>query len=318
MAEALTPDVLKLLQSGTSRPVVRKKAALCLLRLMRKTPADAQLVSADTFAPLMAQLLEERDVGLLLSCVTLLLGICTRTGSAGYEQCQAKLMRILERLVHLREVSADYTYYGIGSPWLQAKVLRTLQYFPLPEGTLAQRQLHDTLGTIFNLCSEISKSSTINKSNAQHAILFEAISLILALDCSRSLLASSVSSLGRFLSVKEPNIRYLALENLTRLALVPEVLESIRPHQATILANLRDPDVSIRRRALDLLFTMCDGDAAVEVVEELVTYLTVADFGMREELVLKIAILAEKFAANVEVRQHRAVCCLAYSLQTPA
>lgn len=40
--------------------------------------------------------------------------------------------------------------------------------------------------------------------------------------------------------------------------------------QATILANLKDPDVSIRRRALDLLFTMCDGGAAVEVVEELV------------------------------------------------
>jgi AP-2 complex subunit alpha len=40
--------------------------------------------------------------------------------------------------------------------------------------------------------------------------------------------------------------------------------------QSTILANLRDPDVSIRRRALDLLFTMCDGGAAVEVVEELV------------------------------------------------
>lgn len=41
--------------------------------------------------------------------------------------------------------------------------------------------------------------------------------------------------------------------------------------QATILANLKDPDVSIRRRALDLLFTMCDGGAAVEVVEELVS-----------------------------------------------
>lgn len=42
----------------------------------------------------------------------------------------------------------------------------------------------------------------MNKSNAQHAILFEAISLILALDFSKDLLNSSVSSLGRFLSVK--------------------------------------------------------------------------------------------------------------------
>lgn len=29
-------------------------------------------------------------------------------------------------------------------------MLRTLQYFPLPEGTQAQRQLHDTLVAIFN------------------------------------------------------------------------------------------------------------------------------------------------------------------------
>jgi AP-2 complex subunit alpha len=42
----------------------------------------------------------------------------------------------------------------------------------------------------------------VNKSNAQHAILFEAISLILAQDFSKDLLNSSVSSLGRFLSVK--------------------------------------------------------------------------------------------------------------------
>lgn len=71
--------------SGTMRPVVRKKAALCLLRLMRKTPPDAQLVTADTFAPVMAQLLEERDLGMLLCCVTLLLGICARCGSGEWQ-----------------------------------------------------------------------------------------------------------------------------------------------------------------------------------------------------------------------------------------
>jgi AP-2 complex subunit alpha len=61
--------------------VVRKKAALCLLRLIRKTPADAQLVSAESFAPIMVRLLEEYDLGVLLSSVTLLLGLCSRAGS---------------------------------------------------------------------------------------------------------------------------------------------------------------------------------------------------------------------------------------------
>jgi hypothetical protein len=77
----VTAWVLLLQTSGTMRPVVRKKASLCLLRLMRKTPADSQMVAADSFAPIMAQLLEERDLGMLLCCVTLLLGICARCGS---------------------------------------------------------------------------------------------------------------------------------------------------------------------------------------------------------------------------------------------
>ena len=62
----------------------------------------------------------------------------------------------------------------------------------------------------------------------------------------------------------------------------------------------QDADVSIRKRALDLLFAMCNASNAEEVVGEMVKYLVVADFSMREELVLKAVILAEKFAPNVQ------------------
>lgn len=67
--------------AGTSRPIIKKRAALCLLRLLRKTPADAPLlVSADNFSPTIGALLEERDLGLLLCAATLLQGIVARTG----------------------------------------------------------------------------------------------------------------------------------------------------------------------------------------------------------------------------------------------
>lgn len=58
--------------------------------------------------------------------------------------------------------------------------------------------------------------------------------------------------------------------------------------------------MSVRKRALDLLFSTCNGKNSVEIVGELLNYLIIADFSMREELTLKIAILAERFAPDVK------------------
>lgn len=61
----------------------------------------------------------------------------------------------------------------------------------------------------------------------------------------------------------------------------------------------KDADISIRRRALDLLFVMADESNGADIVEELVTYLATSDAAIREEMVLKIAILAEKFTDDL-------------------
>lgn len=64
-------------------------------------------------------------------------------------------------------------------------------------------------------------------------------------------------------------------------------------HQRTIFGALKEADVSVRRRAADLLFAMATADNAVAIVEELLTFLVIADASMRAEMVLKTAILAE-------------------------
>ena len=58
--------------------------------------------------------------------------------------------------------------------------------------------------------TEVAKN--VNKNNAQHAIVFEAVALALALEADEDLLISAVSMLGKFISVREPNIKYLGLE----------------------------------------------------------------------------------------------------------
>ena len=70
-------------------------------------------------------------------------------------------------------------------------------------------------------------------------------------------------------------------------------------HRNTIVDCLKDADISIRRRALDLLFAMCDRSTAESIVKELLSYLAIADYAIRDEMVLKLAILAERFAPDL-------------------
>ena len=57
-------------------------------------------------------------------------------------------------------------------------------------------------------------------------------------------------------------------------------------------------DVSVRQRAVDLLYAMCDRSNSEDIVLEMLTYLETADYSIREEMVLKVAILAEKYATD--------------------
>lgn len=114
--------------------------------------------------------------------------------------------------------------------------------------------------------------------------------------------SQAIALLGRFISVREPNIRYLGLETMARMALIPDTLPTLKKHQNTIQYSLKDTDISIRKRALDLLYTMCDEENSREIVTELTTYLETAEYAIREELVLKIAILAERFTPTDDRR----------------
>ncbi|XP_058196820.1 AP-2 complex subunit alpha-1-like isoform X2 [Rhododendron vialii] len=291
-AESLSPDVQKLLISSSCRPLVRKKAALCLLRLFRKNP---DVVNVDGWSDRMAQLLDERDVGVLTSSMSLLVALVANNHDA-YWSCLPKCVKVLERMARNQDIPQEYTYYGIPSPWLQVKTMRVLQYFPTIEDPSTRRSLFEVLQRIL-MGTDVVKN--VNKNNASHAVLFEALALVMHLDAEKEMMSQCVALLGKFIAVREPNIRYLGLENMTRMLMVTDVQDIIKRHQAQIITSLKDPDISIRRRALDLLYGMCDVSNAKDIVEELLQYLSSADFAMREELSLKAAILAEKFAPDL-------------------
>lgn len=66
----------------------------------------------------MAQLLDERDLGVLTAVMSLLVSLVA-TAPESYENCVPKCVKILERLTRSQDIPQEYTYYGIPSPWLQ-------------------------------------------------------------------------------------------------------------------------------------------------------------------------------------------------------
>ena len=95
------------------------------------------------------------------------------------------------------------------------------------------------------------------------------------------------------------SFRYLALEAVSKFSNTPYADTLIQNHLKPILASLRDNDISIRRRALDILYVLCTAQTSSVIVKELLNYSTEPDIDVKEELVLKIAILAEKFAESL-------------------
>ncbi|RPA91944.1 Adaptor protein complex AP-2 alpha subunit [Choiromyces venosus 120613-1] len=293
MGEALSPDVHRLLISPASKSFVKKKAALTLLRLYRKYPGIIQ----NEWAERIISLMDDPDLGVALSVTSLVMALVQDNPDA-YKGSYVKGAHRLKRVVVDNEYAPDYVYYKVPCPWIQVKLLRLLQYYPPSDDVHIQNMIRESLQRILDTASDVPKN--VQQNNAQNAVLFEAINLAIHLDSETGLRTQIAVRLGRFIVSKETNVRYLGLEAMTHLAARSETLEPIKKHQSTIIASLRDRDISVRRKALDLLYSMCDPTNSQPIVSELLKYLQSADFAIREEMVLKIAILTEKYATEFQ------------------
>ena len=66
----------------------------------------------------MAQLLDERDLGVLTSSMSLFVALVSKDYDS-YWSCLPKCVKVLERLARNQDIPQEYTYYGIPSPWIQ-------------------------------------------------------------------------------------------------------------------------------------------------------------------------------------------------------
>ncbi|KAJ3677487.1 hypothetical protein LUZ60_003211 [Juncus effusus] len=280
MARDLAPEVEKLL--NTRDPNIKKKAALCSIRIIRKVPD-----LSENFMYPAASLLKEKHHGVLISAVQLCADLCKASKDALEhirKNCTDVLVKIL-RDVSNSSYAPEYDISGITDPFLQIRVLRLMR--------ILGRGDPDASESMNDILAQVATKTEGNK-NAGNAILYECVETIMGIEATSGLRVLAINILGRFLSNRDNNIRYVALNILMRAISVDA--QAVQRHRTTILECVKDSDASIRKRALELLFLLVNDTNAKPLTKELVDYLEVSDPDFKEDLTAKICSIVEKFS----------------------
>lgn len=289
----IDPDEIK-----RNRNAIIKKTCLCLLRLYRTNP---DCLIAEEWVTHLVKLVLDQDLGVVTSAMSLLLAMTSHQPHV-FETAIPYVLELMQRLLAGNALPLEYTYYRIASPWVQTKCLRFLQYFKEPEDAA-----WETMKSILDmLLTQQTDEQNVNKANADFCIVFEAIALVVSWGPVHDTRGSHAELrtlthdlLGKYIAVKDANVRYLALDMLARVARVDGHADLQKYHDIVIM-SLSEGDMSMRKRALAVIFAITDSANVEYVVEELISALNTADSEMREELVVKTAILAERYQENIK------------------
>lgn len=253
------------------------------MRIVRKVPD-----LLDHFIERTKQLLSDKNHGVLLCGVTLAIEICRSDDGAleDFRQEVPLLVRHLKVLV-TTGYSPEHDVSGITDPFLQVKILRLLRLLGRDHAA-ASESMNDVLAQV--------ATNTEASKNVGNSILYETVLTILEIEAENGLRVMAINILGKFLGNRDNNIRYVALNTLNKV--VSMDTNAVQRHRNIIIDCLRDGDISIRRRALELSYALINEGNVRILTRELLAFLEVADNEFKLGLTTQICLAAERYAPN--------------------
>ncbi|WOL06544.1 AP-1 complex subunit gamma-2-like isoform X1 [Canna indica] len=297
MARDLEPEVERLLLSRD--PNIKKKAALCSIRIIRKVPDLAENLMSSA-----ASLLKEKHHGVLIAGVQLCTDLCKVSATAlEYlrKSCIEGLVRTLKGISN-SSYSPEYDIAGISDPFLHIRILKLMRI--LGQGDA------DSSEYMADILAQVATKTETYK-NAGNAILYECVETIMGIEATSGLCVLAINVLGRFLSNRDNNIRYVALNMLMKAVTVDP--QAVQRHRTIILECVKDSDASIQKRALELVFLLVNNTNAKPLTKELINYLELSNQDIKGDLTAKICSIVGKFSQEKlwYIDQMFKVLCLA-------
>lgn len=307
MSRDLAPEVDKHLKSPN--PYLRKKACLAMSRCLTKCPD-----MVEDFVERVVTLLKDKSHGVLITVVELMTQVLIVDGETaeeeGYENlsetpCRQAFLRLVPVLVKLLRnllslgYAPEYDVGGISDPFLQVQILTVFRL--LGTGNeVASEEMNDVLAQV--------ATNTETSKNAGNAILYECVQTIMAIESEDSLRVLAVNILGRFLLNRDNNIRYVALNTLAKCIVAGRdelatgadnansAASALQRHRTTVVDCLKDPDVSIRQRALELIYHLVNDENVEDLTAELLNYLVLCPREHRGGICTRILRVVDRFS----------------------
>jgi AP-1 complex subunit gamma-1 len=316
MSRDLAPEVDKHLKSPLA--YLRKKACLAMARCLTKCPD-----MVEDFVDRIATLLKDKTHGVLITVVQLATTVlmidyryAEQEGEDPFQTpSRTAFLKLVPTLVKmLRNLtssgySPDHDVGGISDPFLQVQLLTLLRLLGA-NNAQASEEMNDVLAQV--------ATNTDSSKNAGNAILYECVQTIMGTVSEDGLRVLAVNILGRFLLNRDNNIRYVALNTISRcieeqkhastdeeLVVAATSTESannattaLQRHRQTVVDCLKDPDVSIRQRALELVYHLVNENNVESLTAELLNYLVVCPKEHRSDICTRILKVVDRFSPD--------------------
>ena len=318
MSRDLAPEVDKHLKS--SQPYLRKKACLAMARCLTKCPE-----MVEDFVDRVVTLLKDRSHGVLVSVIQLMTQVLLVEQKSilmepSYADeygtpCQDAFVKLVPSLLKLMRnvIGGGYAANDAGGAtdiFLQVHILTLLRLLGTGD-VQASEEMNDVLAQV--------ATNTETSKNSGNAILYECVQTIMAVESDDGLRVLAVNILGRFLLNRDNNIRYVALNTLSKCVMEEKrsaqqhkdgfalgeggeaannAASAMQKHRTTIVECLKDPDISIRQRALELIYHLVNTENVESLTAELLNYLVLCPREHRSDICTRILRVVEKYSPN--------------------
>jgi len=285
MCRDTCPEIIKCLNS--TNPYIKKKAALALSKVVRSCPELVETVEQN-----LGTIFEDKNHGVLLSGLALVEQVFKAEPKTvkKYKKYLSPMIKYLKNLIST-SYAPEYDVNGITDPFLQVRILEILGFFG--------RASKGENGELEDLLNSIPSNTDTTRKNTGNSVLYELVRCIFSYDSSKSLKGLGGSILGQFLSNKDNNYKYLALNTLNDIAKID--IDTVQKHKNVILEFLKDPDIAIKRRSLDLTYLIVNTENIRQIVTETLDFInSTTNVEFKLELTSKIFYSLEKYSPSLK------------------